>query len=419
MTDLHFWLFLLVGGSAVAAAVGMLLLRNAVYSALCLIYIMGALALLFLMLDAPFLALVQVAVYAGAVMVLFLFVMMLLGNQAISAGEREIRGLPIIASVGATIFILAAGLAIQSGEVDTRPAPPSAPQLRVAQYSVAETAAEGAQLWIGGIERTWILAMAPPAISSRSRRGGIGSPWVGADGSRLYEGDVNLEDGAALSWLIYPGADGELTATQVSEAGSHVGLRESRVTLVNLSDIPLTVYDTGSDRRLDTARDPLWEAELAPGTAGEARLTERGSIDLAFVNGVTGETILRTPGLEWAGGESALLVVADDATGRTLWHHHSVETADPFGSPAAVGQSLFRKYLLPFEMIGVLLLAALVGGIIIAQGQRREVRRRDVRRRVARTLGAAIEAQSGASDAGETSSAAQLPSRTNAGSDGD
>ena len=419
MTDLHFWLFLLVGGSAVAAAVGMLLLRNAVYSALCLIYIMGALALLFLMLDAPFLALVQVAVYAGAVMVLFLFVMMLLGNQAISAGEREIRGLPIIASVGATIFILAAGLAIQSGEVDTRPAPPSAPQLRVAQYSVAETAAEGAQLWIGGIEKDLDFGYGAASDFFALPPGRHRVTLVGADGSRLYEGDVNLEDGAALSWLIYPGADGELTATQVSEAGSHVGLRESRVTLVNLSDIPLTVYDTGSDRRLDTARDPLWEAELAPGTAGEARLTERGSIDLAFVNGVTGETILRTPGLEWAGGESALLVVADDATGRTLWHHHSVETADPFGSPAAVGQSLFRKYLLPFEMIGVLLLAALVGGIIIAQGQRREVRRRDVRRRVARTLGAAIEAQSGASDAGETSSAAQLPSRTNAGSDGD
>ena len=398
MTDLHFWLFLLVGGSAVAAAVGMLLLRNAVYSALCLIYIMGALALLFLMLDAPFLALVQVAVYAGAVMVLFLFVMMLLGNQAISAGEREIRGLPIIASVGATIFILAAGLAIQSGEVDTRPAPQPAPQLRVVQYSLAETAAEGAQLWIGGIEKDLDFGYGNASDFFTLPPGRHRVTLVGADGGRLYEGHVNLEDGAALSWLIYPGADGELTGAPVPEDGSHVGQRESRVTLVNLSAVPLTVYDTGSDRRLDTARDPLWEAELAPGMASEARLTERGSVDLAFVNLDSGETLLRTPGLEWAGGESALLVIANDATGRTLWHHHSVATADPFGSPAAVGQSLFRKYLLPFEMIGVLLLAALVGGIIIAQGQRREVRRRDVRRRVARTLGAAIEAQSGASE---------------------
>ena len=67
-------------------------------------------------------------------------------------------------------------------------------------------------------------------------------------------------------------------------------------------------------------------------------------------------------------------------------------------------------------MVGVLLLAALVGGIIVAQGQRREVRRRDLRRRVARTLSAAIESQSGA---GETTGTAQLPSSAPAGSDGD
>ena len=86
-----------------------------------------------------------------------------------------------------------------------------------------------------------------------------------------------------------------------------------------------------------------------------------------------------------------------------MWRHFSVDSTDPFGSPAAVGQSLFRRYLLPFEMVGVLLLAALVGGIIISQGQRRDVRRRDVRRRVARTLAAAIDAQT----TGE--GAAQLP----------
>ena len=58
--------------------------------------------------------------------------------------------------------------------------------------------------------------------------------------------------------------------------------------------------------------------------------------------------LLRTPDLDLAGGQSALLVIAGDATGRALWHHYSTETADPFGSPAAVGRSLFRRYLLPF-----------------------------------------------------------------------
>lgn len=416
MTDLHFWLFLLVGGSAVAAAVGMLLLRNAVYSALCLIYIMAALALLFLMLDAPFLALVQVTVYAGAVMVLFLFVMMLLGNQVISAGEREIRGLPIIASIGATVFILAAGLAIQSGEVDAEVAPAAAPQLRVAQFHPDEAAGEDAQLLIGGIAVAADFGYGAASAFQTLAPGAHTVALVAADGTVLYEGNVSLVAGEAVSLLLYPDEGGALTAARVTEDASHVGLRESRVAIVNLSGSALSIYDTGGDRALDPARDPLWVAELAHGSASEPRRAERGRIDLAFVNVETGETLLRTTGLDLVGGQSALLVVADDATGRAVWHHYSEETADPFGSPAAVGQSLFRRYLLPFEMVGVLLLAALVGGIIVAQGQRREVRRRDVRRRVARTLSAAIESQSGA---GETTGTAQLPSSTRAGSDGD
>ena len=407
MTDLHFWLFLLVGGSAVAAAVGMLLLRNAVYSALCLIYIMAALALLFLMLDAPFLALVQVTVYAGAVMVLFLFVMMLLGNQAISASEREIRGLPIIASIGATVFILAAGLAIQSGDVDSASsaAPPPAPQLRVVHFNQSNADESGASLRVDGLRIATDFGYGVASEYQTLAPGAHAVALVAADGAPLYEGSVSLAGGEAVTLLIYPGEqnDAAMTASRVVEDFSHVGLRESRVAIVNLSGGALSVYDTGSDRALDMARDPLWVDELANGAASEPRLTERGRIDLALVNSATGETLLRTPGLELAGGASALLVIANDGAGRTVWRQYSLDTADPFGSPAAVGQSLFRRFLLPFEMVGVLLLAALVGGIIISQGQRRDVRRRDVRRRVARTLAAAIDAQT----TGE--SAAQLP----------
>ena len=59
----------------------LLLSQNAVHSALFLIINMGCIAFLFLLLDAPFLAMVQIAVYAGAIMVLFLFVIMLLGTE--------------------------------------------------------------------------------------------------------------------------------------------------------------------------------------------------------------------------------------------------------------------------------------------------------------------------------------------------
>jgi len=66
---------------AVAAALGMLFSKNAIYSALFLILNFGAVAIFYLILDAPFIALTQVTVYAGAIMVLFLFVIMLLGAE--------------------------------------------------------------------------------------------------------------------------------------------------------------------------------------------------------------------------------------------------------------------------------------------------------------------------------------------------
>lgn len=65
----------------VATAAGMLISRSALYSALLLVLNFGAVALLYFTLGAPFIALTQISVYAGAIMVLFLFVIMLLGTE--------------------------------------------------------------------------------------------------------------------------------------------------------------------------------------------------------------------------------------------------------------------------------------------------------------------------------------------------
>ena len=77
----EFVIFLGLASVAVAAAIAMLVSRNTVYSALFLIIVLLTIAVLFLLLSAPFIAMVQVAVYAGAIMVLFLFVIMLLGTE--------------------------------------------------------------------------------------------------------------------------------------------------------------------------------------------------------------------------------------------------------------------------------------------------------------------------------------------------
>jgi NADH-quinone oxidoreductase subunit J len=74
-------LFLVLAAVAVVAAFGVIFNRNTVYSALSLLVNFSALAVLYLMLNAQFIAIVQVVVYAGAIVVLFLFVVMLLGGR--------------------------------------------------------------------------------------------------------------------------------------------------------------------------------------------------------------------------------------------------------------------------------------------------------------------------------------------------
>jgi NADH-quinone oxidoreductase subunit J len=84
--------FLLVALVAVGAALSVVLQRNPLYSALSLVGVFAATAVLYLTLHAPFLAVLQILVYAGAIMVLFVFVIMLLSLRANESGEAG--GLP-------------------------------------------------------------------------------------------------------------------------------------------------------------------------------------------------------------------------------------------------------------------------------------------------------------------------------------
>jgi NADH-quinone oxidoreductase subunit J len=71
---------------ALVTALGMLVSRNAIYSALFLVLNFSTIGVLFLILNAPFLFVAQIVVYAGAIMVLFLFVVMLLGAERLPGG---------------------------------------------------------------------------------------------------------------------------------------------------------------------------------------------------------------------------------------------------------------------------------------------------------------------------------------------
>ncbi|HSL46169.1 MAG TPA: NADH-quinone oxidoreductase subunit J [Anaerolineales bacterium] len=103
--------FLILSLIAVATALGMLLSRNAVYSALFLVLNFTTVAVFYLLLGAPFIAMAQITVYAGAIMVLFLFVIMLLGAESLPTAEvlpwqKPLAGLLAVALAAEATFIL-------------------------------------------------------------------------------------------------------------------------------------------------------------------------------------------------------------------------------------------------------------------------------------------------------------------------
>jgi NADH-quinone oxidoreductase subunit J len=96
---------------AVASALGLLLSKNAVYAALNLILNFVTVAIFYLILGAPFISLAQVTVYAGAIMVLFLFVIMLLGAEQLGTAPTLTWQRPV-AYVLAGILIFEAAYAL-------------------------------------------------------------------------------------------------------------------------------------------------------------------------------------------------------------------------------------------------------------------------------------------------------------------
>ncbi len=83
------FLFIVFALIAIVAGLGVILSRKPVYSALFLLLNFATLAAMYIMLQAQFLAAVQIIVYAGAIVVLFLFVVMLIGGGELNAVDRE------------------------------------------------------------------------------------------------------------------------------------------------------------------------------------------------------------------------------------------------------------------------------------------------------------------------------------------
>jgi len=116
-------LFIILAVIAIGAAIGMVTNRNAIYSALFLVLTMTVLAVFYLTLNAPFLAMVQITVYAGAIMVLFLFVIMLLGAERLPGLSNWRSPQKISAGILALIMLATLSLSLSSQLTRSTPAP--------------------------------------------------------------------------------------------------------------------------------------------------------------------------------------------------------------------------------------------------------------------------------------------------------
>ncbi|WP_116946976.1 NADH-quinone oxidoreductase subunit J [Jiangella endophytica] len=108
-------LFWVMAPVAVLGALGLVFSRKAVHGALCLAVTMISLALFYIAQEAPFLGVVQIVVYTGAIMMLFLFVIMLVGVDSSDSRVETIRGQRVAATLAvAGVVLLLAGVTIRA-----------------------------------------------------------------------------------------------------------------------------------------------------------------------------------------------------------------------------------------------------------------------------------------------------------------
>ena len=264
-------IFIATAAVAIAAAIMVVFQRNAMYSALFLVANFFCLAVMYLLLGAYFLAVVQIAVYAGAIMVLVLFVIMLLNVARPEPTGTHLAGLKLFGGVVAFILLAQVALvAARSADVLPEPPPP------------------------GTAELTYPLSVAD---------------------QKLLADATGPDDTAWTITLTLDGTGAAAGAVQVMDALEAQGFRVFR------SSPPRP--EIAADRLGDSVRVLALGAE-EPGQA---------VTDLAATPGV--EAVDVQP---LAGSHTQML--------------------------AAV---LFTRFLFPFEVTSILLLAAILGAVVIAR----------------------------------------------------
>lgn len=419
----EFWPFAIVGALAVAAAVLMLLSENAIHSALFLIVTMGCIAFLFLLLNAPFLAMIQITVYAGAIMVLFLFVIMLLGAERIlpadpGAGTRRFRWFTPAAVVLAVALLFAIGTPLLVGEQE--PVPPQPPQVRVVNAltdeGIVDVYADGELIASGlnfGASSTFV------EVPEGSHAVSVVPGGADAASASAAATTVTLEPGTTTT-LVTHGELGSAVVEVVSDDISSVPDRSTRVTIYNAEPEgpAVSLVDFGSPLVVDDT--VVLIDNVAPGARSESIIVPEGTSEWAIVDASNHDTVLdELPAYELRRDTTELFVVstqqAGDGSVRTVAIPVVTSALAAFGSPRAIGHELFTTYMLPFQALAMLLLAAMVGVIVLTHRETSKRRQAVGRRRVSRPLTNVISAQVGADVTQASGAPAQLPGAETAG----
>lgn len=434
------FLFLFVSVIAVASAGMMLTRKNAVHSALFLIVNFGCVAFLYLMLDAPFLSMVQVAVYAGAIMVLFLFVIMLLGAEVTTDTSGRMRWVSLAGAGVALVLLLAFGIPVASdllsdeglqartGTASVRVinAVPSGAETEYALESefgtvpittdelavdVSLDSAEGEDTTLSNIVygderaemRSYIDVPAGEYNVTVTETLSLAS---------LESQSLDLAIGDAQSIIVYQNEAGEIDYSILEDDISPTASGSMRLTLFNgVSGTAVSLADVGQYSDVSTLCDDANCDSLLPHRTIIEDLPfaetttidlKEGTYNLAFVdesNDVL--TVLRDFEAERGEVETRLVVIEPGVLGGPSSFRvveYGAVARPAFGSPEAIGQVLFIDYLLPVQLVGILLLVALIGVIVLArpdalaQAERRRINRR---RRVNRPLVSVLSQQTG------------------------
>ncbi len=436
-------IFLLIGGLSIFAAVMMLISENPVHSALFLIINFACVAFLYLMLDAQFLALVQITVYAGAIMVLFLFVIMLLGADRLLPTPTQRYSWVTPAAVGVVITILfVASIAILESEINDFEPRPTQPLMRVVQsnssYQLVDVYLNDVvfaeRLTFGAASAFDEIEAGEYTISLYEHQSDTTTT------TPLVEELLLVDEGATLTVVILPEA---ISGSSLLKVNTDLNATEefgtSRFTVVHAAACPETcVFDVADVT--DGARSPtVFVEDLTYGSVTTSATLYRDRYNnqmfevAAYQAGAIAEAkagdddtskdvppmVEHTP-FEIENNHDILWIVTSDtragSTFRLRGIFQDVPNRAAFGGAASIGQSLYVDYLLAFEIIALLLLAAMIGVIVLTKEAEIIPRRRQSRRMAALPGAPTVEEYLDALNSGRPlpppSSAKQLPEST-------